>query len=66
MEGDLDLRGFLGLAPEVPKGYTQIRVNFRVKAKAEDLPKLRQLAEFSPVYNTVRQGADVVLDIQPM
>jgi uncharacterized OsmC-like protein len=65
-EGDLDLRGFLGLALDVPKGYTQIRANFRVRAKPEDLPKLRELAKFSPVYNTVRKGTDIVLSIEPM
>jgi hypothetical protein len=27
-EGDIDLRGFLGLASDVPKGYTEIRVKF--------------------------------------
>lgn len=33
LEGDLDLRGFLGLAMDVPKGYTEIRARFRVKAR---------------------------------
>src|SRR5688572_16788762 len=30
LEGDIDLRGFFGLA-DVPKGYTAIRVKFKVK-----------------------------------
>ena len=37
LEGDLDLRGFLGLDASVPKGYTAIRASFRVKAAPEDL-----------------------------
>ena len=64
LEGDIDLRGFLGLAPDVPKGYTEIRANFRVKAKPEDLPRIRELAAFSPVFNTITQGARVAVDVK--
>jgi uncharacterized OsmC-like protein len=64
LEGDIDLRGFLGLAPDVPKGYTAIRANFKVKARPEDLPRIRELAEFSPVFNTITNGAPVVVDVQ--
>ena len=65
-EGDLDLNGFLGLDPETPKGYTEIRANFRVKARPEDLDRIRELAKFSPVYNTVSRGTRVVLNINLM
>ncbi len=58
LEGDIDLRGFLGLDPHVPKGFTNIRVNFKVKSD-ETAERLRQLAEYSPVYNTITQGAKV-------
>ena len=44
LEGDIDLRGFLGLATDVPKGYTAIRAKFRVNATPEDLPRIRELA----------------------
>jgi uncharacterized OsmC-like protein len=64
LEGDIDLRGFLGLDLRVPKGYTEIRANFRVKAKAEDLPRIRELAAFSPVFNTITQGARVAVDVR--
>jgi len=64
LEGDIDLRGFLGLAPEVPKGYTEIRANFRVKAKPEDLPRIKELAGFSPVFNTITKGARVAVDVK--
>jgi uncharacterized OsmC-like protein len=63
LEGDIDLRGFLGLAADVPKGYTDIRVKFRVKAKPEDLPRLRDLAYYSPVFNTITRGANVDVDV---
>ena len=65
LEGDIDLRGFLGLEPDVPKGFTNIRMNFKVKTDEENLGRLRKLAEFSPVYNTLVQGAKVDIDIQP-
>lgn len=63
IEGDIDLRGFLGLAPEVPKGYTSIRMNFRVKSDA-DPARLKKLAEFSPVFNTITDGAKVDISVQ--
>jgi uncharacterized OsmC-like protein len=65
LDGDIDLSGFLGLAPEIPKGYQNIRVRFRVKTAPENLPKLRGLAAFSPVYNTLLGGTKVDLRIDP-
>jgi len=62
LEGDIDLRGFLGLATDVPKGYTDIRAKFRVKTKPENLERVRELAKYSPVFNTITQGARV--DVQ--
>jgi uncharacterized OsmC-like protein len=63
LEGDIDLRGFLGLAPDVPKGYTEIRARFRVKAKPEDVDRLQELAKFSPVFNTITRGARVNVEV---
>jgi uncharacterized OsmC-like protein len=63
LEGDIDLRGFLGLAPDVPKGYTEIRAKFRVKAKPEDVDRIKELAKFSPVFNTVTRGARVKVEV---
>ncbi len=65
VEGDIDLRGYLGLSQEVPKGYTDIRVKFRVKADGEDTERLRRLAEFSPVFSTISQGAPVSIEVEP-
>ena len=65
LEGDIDLRGFLGLDPNVPKGYTDIRLKFKVKTDPENLEKLRQLASFSPVYNTLIHGAKVNIEVEP-
>ena len=63
-EGDIDLRGFLGLADNVPKGYTAIRARFRVKADPADLETLRGLANFSPVFNTLTNGTDVDVRVE--
>lgn len=65
LEGDIDLNGFLGLDPKVPKGYTDIRVKFRVKTDPENVEKVRSLAKFSPVYNTLMNGANVEIDVEP-
>ena len=64
LEGDIDLRGFLGLDMNVPKGYTEIRATFRVKARPEDIDRIHELARFSPVFNTVTQGAKVAVHVE--
>jgi uncharacterized OsmC-like protein len=64
VEGDIDLRGFLGLSNDVPKGYSDIRVKFHVKTDEHNLERLKQLAEFSPVYNTIANGARVHIDVE--
>ncbi len=65
LEGDIDLRGFLGLDPNVPKGYTNIRVTFKVKTDRDNLQKVRKLFQFSPVYNTLIHGTKVDVDVEP-
>ena len=37
VEGDPDLQGFPGLDDAVPKGFTDIRMRYRVKAAPEDV-----------------------------
>lgn len=64
LEGDIDLRGFLGLDESVPKGYTDIRVNFRVRTDAGNLERLKQLSGYSPVLNTITHGANVAINIE--
>lgn len=65
LEGNIDLRGFLGLDPKIPKGYQNIRIRFKVKASPENIRKLRALAEYSPVYNTLMHGTNVDIEIEP-
>lgn len=64
IEGDIDLQGFLGLSKEVPKGYTNIRVRFKVKSDADNMERLKKLAQYSPVYNTLIHGTNVDIEVQ--
>lgn len=63
LEGDLDLRGFLGLSNQVPVGYQQIRLFFKIDADLSDPEKVHLIEigkKFSPVFNTVFQGKTTV------
>ena len=64
VEGNIDLRGFLGLDAKVPKGYTNIRVLFKVKSDEENLLKLKKLAMFSPVFNSLTYGTMVDIQVE--
>ena len=64
LEGDIDIRGFLGLSNQVPRGYSNIRVTMRVKSDA-DPQTLAALAQYSPVFNTVSQPTPVEINIVP-
>jgi uncharacterized OsmC-like protein len=61
-EGDIDLRGFLGIAEEVPVGFQRIRVEFKIDA---DIPRdqkeelVRMAQKFSPVFNTIAKATPV-------
>jgi uncharacterized OsmC-like protein len=62
LEGDLDLRGFLGLASDVRKGYQQIRLTLKIKADVTD-QEFRDLVSlgpnFSPVFDSITKGVPV-------
>jgi uncharacterized OsmC-like protein len=55
VEGDLDLRGTLGVAKEVPAGFQDIRVRFDVQAPEATSEQLASLAEKTERYCTVFQ-----------
>jgi uncharacterized OsmC-like protein len=63
LEGDLDLRGFLGISQEVRKGYSAIRVKMRVQSKGSPAV-LRELARFSPVYDVVSRALPVEIEVE--
>jgi uncharacterized OsmC-like protein len=64
IEGDIDLQGFLGLSQEVPKGFTDIHLKFKVKTNEQNTEKLKKLAEYSPVFNTLINGTNVNIEIE--
>jgi uncharacterized OsmC-like protein len=64
LEGDIDLRGFLGLDDDVPKGFTDIRIKFRVKADVDNMDRLKSLTAYSPVFNTLTQGVNVDIQVE--
>jgi uncharacterized OsmC-like protein len=69
LEGELDLRGFLGISKEVRPGYQNIRVTFHVTSdapmkKLEELCKLAQMR--SPVFNTISEPVPVQVNMEKM
>jgi uncharacterized OsmC-like protein len=63
IEGDIDIRGFLGLSDQVPRGFKTIRVRMKVKSDAP-AEKLADLSRYSPVYNTVVNPVPVEIVIE--
>ena len=67
LEGQLDLRGFLGMDDSVRNGYEKIRVTLRVKGDATDeqLEELCRLAERrSPVLDIVSNPVPVEVKLE--
>ena len=66
-EGDLDLRGFLGMKEGVRNGYENIRVTFKIKADAPE-EKLKELCELaqqrSPVFDIVTNRVPVHVQLK--
>jgi uncharacterized OsmC-like protein len=62
LEGDMDVRGALGLSDEVRNGFSRIRVNFKIKGDAPQ-EKLREIVERakarSVVFDIVTNGVPV-------
>lgn len=52
VEGDIDLRGILGLSDQVRNGYDQIRVHFRIKGDASP-EKLQEIVAQSQARSAV-------------
>jgi uncharacterized OsmC-like protein len=62
LEGDMDVRGALGISDEVRNGFTRIRVSFKVKgdAPAETLREVVERAQArSAVFDIVANGVPV-------
>jgi uncharacterized OsmC-like protein len=67
VEGDIDLRGFLGTDKSVRNGFQNIRMSFDISADLSD-QELQELAElgptFSPVLDSLTKGVPVVVQAQ--
>ena len=62
LEGDIDLRGFLGISEDVSPGYKEIRINFKIDSDASP-EQLKELMDFapkhSPVFSTIARAVPV-------
>jgi uncharacterized OsmC-like protein len=62
IDGDVDVRGFLGIDKNVRKGYQEIRMKFRIKADVPD-EQLQELCmigqQYSPVLDSISNGVPV-------
>ena len=67
LEGDIDLRGFLGLSKDVPRGYKEIRMYFKIDADVSD-EKLQELVQlgptYSPVFDTITRAVPVSVQLE--
>jgi uncharacterized OsmC-like protein len=62
MEGNLDLRGFLGLSKDVRPGYQNLQVHFTVKSDAP-AERLRELTKYSPVFDIVSNPVPITISV---
>ena len=68
-EGDLDLRGFLGMSDDVPVGYQKIGVYLKIDADVSEDRKeelIRMAQKHSPVYNTITKPIPVSVQLDKM
>jgi len=66
LEGDLDLRGFLGIDKNVRNGYQEIRMYFKIDADVpdEELEELVKLGPtYSPVFDSITKGVPVKVQL---
>lgn len=64
-EGDLDFRGTLGVAKDVPVGFSRIRMRFELETDAPEdkLETLIRLTErYCVVYQTLRQPPEISVE----
>jgi uncharacterized OsmC-like protein len=65
-EGDLDVRGFLGLSDAVPVGYQKIGVYFKIDADISEDQKEELVAmarKYSPVFNSIAKPVPVSVQL---
>jgi len=65
LEGDIDLRGFLGLDDDVRPGFQNIRATIRASGAFDDaqLAELGELTRYSPIRDVVSNPVPVAIDV---
>lgn len=67
LEGDIDLRGFLGISDDVRRGYENIRIYYKIDADVpdEELEELiRMGTKYSPVFDTITNPVTVTAQLE--
>jgi uncharacterized OsmC-like protein len=67
LEGDIDLRGFLGISDDVRRGYENIRIYYKIDADVpdEELEELIQMGtKYSPVFDTITNPVTVTAHLE--
>jgi uncharacterized OsmC-like protein len=68
LEGDIDLRNFLGISSEERPGFSEIRARARVKARGATEEELKELCSYvqetSPVRDVLANGVPVTTSIE--
>jgi uncharacterized OsmC-like protein len=65
VEGDIDLRGFLGLDDEVPRGFERIKIAVNIEADLPDneLDRIVDLGtSYSPILELLSHGTQVIVE----
>jgi len=63
LEGAIDVRGFMGIDPDVREGFNEITVKVKAKSSANE-QRLRELISKSPVLDILRHGTQVNIEIE--
>ena len=66
LEGDIDLRGFLGISDKVRRGYDNVRIYYKIDADVpdEELEELIQMGcKYSPVFDTFTNSVNVTAQL---
>lgn len=66
-EGDIDVRGLLGMSEDVKVGYQNIRVYFKIDADIPETQKkelIRLAQKHSPVFNTIFNQTPVSVQLE--
>ena len=66
LEGDIDLRGFLGISDDIRRGYDNVRIYYKIDADVpnEQLEELIQMGtKYSPMFDTFTNPVTVTAQL---